>query len=115
MSLPSASGSRKFDCVYSGDSRSSRKHDGGALIVGDFDADRGFSGNAIDADGFGFEGKAEVVAESGDPRVFDAGLGFEFEGRDDRAGMDLLNRAHNFEFRGLLFQQRGALRAVRLR
>ena len=65
-------------------------------------------GNAVNAHRFGFERQAQIVAESGDLRVLDAGFGLELERGDDRAGMNLLDGAHDFEFGGLLLQQRGA-------
>ena len=84
------------------------QHDRRARIVGHFDADGGLSGNAIDANRFGFKREAEVVAESGDLRVLDAGFGLELERGDDRTRMNLLDRAHNFKLGGLLLEQRGA-------
>jgi hypothetical protein len=50
------------------------------------DADRGFSGNAVNTHCFGFERETEVVTQSRDLRVLDAGLRLEFEGRHDRTG-----------------------------
>ena len=84
------------------------QHDRGALVVRHFDADSGFAGNAIDAHRFGFEREAEIVAEPGDFRVLDSGFGLELERGHDRAGMDLLHRADNFKFGGLLLEQRRA-------
>ena len=51
--------------------------------------------------------EAEIVAEADDAAVLDAGFGFEFEGGDDGAGVDLRDLAVDFEFRVLRGQNLG--------
>ena len=63
--------------------------DGFAVVIGDLDADGGFAGHALDQDGFGGHGEAEIVGEAGDAGVLDAGVGAELERGDDGAGIDL--------------------------
>src|SRR5271154_3354097 len=90
----------RFDYVAQGD--------GFAMDVGNFDAYRGFAGDAFDQDGFGLQGEAEVVAQVGDAAVFDAGFGLEFESGDDGAGIDLRDMAADVEFHALGFDGAGA-------
>ncbi len=75
--------------------------DGLAFVVGDLDADGGFAGHALDEDGLGGHGEAEVVGEAGDAGVFDAGVGAELEGGDDGAGVDLGDLAVDAELGAL--------------
>src|SRR5207245_7649538 len=82
-----------------------RKHNCGAVVIGNFNTYRRFAWNAVNAYRFRLQRKAEVVAEAGDPGVFDTGLGLEFECRYNRSRMNLLNRAHRFEFASFLFEQ----------
>src|SRR5271163_5092071 len=91
---------RRLDYVAQGD--------GFAMDVGNFDAYRGFAGDAFDQDGFGLERQAEIVAQVGDAAVFDAGFGLEFESGDDRAGIDLGDVAADVEFHALGFDGAGA-------
>ena len=81
------------------------KHNCGAVVIGNFNTYRRFAWNAVNAYRFRLQRKAEVVAEAGDPGVFDTGLGLEFECRYNRSRMNLLNRAHRFEFASFLFDQ----------
>src|SRR5207244_11699432 len=79
--------------------------DAGRSVVGrNFDADRRFARNAINAHGLGLERKAEIVAKARNPGILHAGLRFELEGRDNRSRMDLLHGAGNFEFAGFFFE-----------
>src|SRR5277367_1223733 len=78
------------------------------MDVGDLDAYRGFAGDALDQDGFGLQGEAEIVAQVGDAAVFDAGFGLEFESGDDGAGIDLRDMAADVEFHALGFDGAGA-------
>ena len=78
--------------------------DGFALVVGDLDADGAFAGHALDEDGFGAHGEAEVVVEAGDAGVFDAGVGLELVGGDHGAGVDLDDLAADVEL-GAFFDQ----------
>ncbi len=78
--------------------------DGFALVVGDLDADGGFAGHALDEDGLGGHGEAEVVGEAGDAGVLDAGVGAELEGGDDGAGVDLGDLAVDAEL-GAFFDE----------
>ena len=80
-------------------------------MVRDLDADGGFAGHALDEDGFGGHGEAEVVGEAGDAGVLDAGVGAELEGGDDGAGIDLRDLAVDAELGALLDQDAGPLRA----
>ena len=80
-----------------------------AVRVGNFDADRGFAGDALDQDGFGAQRQAEIVAKAGDAAVFDSGLGLEFESGDHRPGIDLRDVPADVELRALLFDGAGAL------
>src|ERR1019366_2031860 len=73
-----------------------------ALVVGDLDADGGFAGHALDQDGFGSHGEAEVVGEAGDAGVFDAGVGAELECGDYGAGVDLRDLTVDAELGTLL-------------
>ena len=81
--------------------------DGFAGMVGDQDAAGGFAGHALDDDGFGGHGEAEVVGERGDAGVFDAGVGAEFEGGDNGAGVDLGDLAVDAELGALLDEGAG--------
>ena len=83
--------------------------DDGPLVIRNFDTDGRFAGNAIDTNGFRFERQAEVVAETGDLGVLDAGFRFELEGRYDRTGVDVVHRAFDFELEGFLLDQASAL------
>src|SRR6185437_16048067 len=89
----------RFDYVAQGDRL--------AVRIGDFDADRGFAGDALDEDGFGAQGEAEVFGKARDPAVFDAGLWLEFERGDDGAGIDLRDVAADVEFGAFLFDGAG--------
>src|ERR1019366_5148719 len=72
-----------------------------ALAVRYLDADGALAGHAFDEDAFGAQGEAEIVGEADNAAVFDAGFGLEFEGGDDRAGVDLRDLAEDFELRVL--------------
>ena len=79
--------------VNSRDSTTSRRINRLALRVRDLDADVRFAGHAVNADGFGFERETEVVNQTGDARILDAGVGLELVSRDDGAGADVLDFA----------------------
>ncbi len=66
MSLPMAMVSLRFGVgeVFALDDVA--EPDGFALGVGDLDADGAFAGHALDEDGFGGHGEAEIVGEAGD-------------------------------------------------
>ena len=68
-----------------------------AAGVGDFDADGGLAGDALDQDGFGLQAQAQILGEGGDAAVLDAGFGLELEGGDHRAGIDLDHVAEHVE------------------
>ena len=74
------------------------QHDGFPVGVRDLDADRGFSRNALDQQGLGFQRKAEVFDQVGDPVVLDACLGLELKRRNHRAGIDLRDRSADIKF-----------------
>ena len=76
-----------------------------AIGVGNLDADRRLAGDAIDQHRLGLHGEAQVVGESGDLAVLDAGVRLELVGRDDRAGVDLDDRALDRELAALLLEQ----------
>ena len=78
------------------------------LVVGDLDADGAFAGHALDEDGLGGHGEAEIVGEAGDAGDLDAGLGPELEGGDDGAGVDLSDLAVDAEL-GALFDEDAGL------
>ena len=78
--------------------------DGFAVVVGDLDAYGVFAGHALDEDGFGGHGEAEVVGEAGDAGDLDAGFGAELEGGDDGAGVDLGDGAVDAEL-GAFFDE----------
>ena len=82
--------------------------DGFALVVGDLDADGAFAGHALDEDGFGAHGEAEIVGQAGDAGVFDAGLGLELVGGDHGSGVDLDDLAADIEL-GAFFDQHAGL------
>src|SRR5208282_771834 len=65
------------------------------------------AGHALDQDALSAQGEAEIVGEADDAAVFDAGFGLEFEGGDDRAGVDLRDLPEDFEFRVLCGQNLG--------
>ncbi len=81
--------------------------DGFAVVVGHLDADGGFAGHALDEDGFGGHGEAEVVGQAGDAGVLDAGVGAELERGDDGAGIDLGDLAVDAELGAFLDQDPG--------
>src|SRR6202041_272050 len=81
--------------------------DGFALVIGNLDADGAFAGHALDEDAFGAHGKAEVVCEAGDARVFDAGLGLELIRGDHGAGVDLDDLAADIELAAFLNEDFG--------
>src|ERR1019366_10022108 len=56
---------------------------------------------------FRAQGEAEIVGETDNAAVLDAGFGFEFESGDYRAGVDLGDLAEDFEFRVLRGQNLG--------
>ena len=107
--LPSASVS--FDCGLAELARLDdlAQEDRLALRVRHLDADVRLAGHAVDADRLGLEREAEVVDESGDARVLDAGVGLELVGGDDRAGADVLDLARDVELLALLGDARGDL------
>src|SRR5439155_16448067 len=70
-----------------------------ALVVRDLDADGGLAGNALDQDGFGLQGQAQIFGEANNPAVLDAGFRLEFERGYDRAGVDLRDASLDVEFR----------------
>ena len=74
-------------------------------IVRYFHADSGLAGNAIDADRFRFKRQTQIVAEAGDPRVLHARFRLEFECRDDRARVNLLDRADRLRIPRFLFDK----------
>ncbi len=81
--------------------------DGLALVVGDLDPDGGFAGHALDEDGFGGHGEAEIVCETSDAGVLDAGVGVELECGDDGAGVDLGDLSVDAELGALLDEGAG--------
>ena len=83
--------------------------DGFAARVGHFDADGGFSRDALDQNRFGAQREAQIVAEARDAAVLDSRLGLEFERGDDRAGIDLRDVAADFEFGAFLLDGARAL------
>src|SRR5258708_11026484 len=85
----------RFDLLSQGD--------GLAVRVGNFDADSGFAGDALDQNGLGLESQTKVVGESGDAAVLYAGLGLEFKRGDDRAGIDLRDAPADIELLAFLF------------
>ena len=101
MSLPRAMASLDFGLGEGFALDDVAQPDGFALVVGDLDADGGFAGHALDEDGFGGHGEAEIVGEAGDAGVFDAGVGAELEGGDDGAGVDLRDLAVDAELGAL--------------
>ena len=107
MSLPSAMASLDLDLRERLALDHVAQPDGLAVVVGDLDADGGFAGHALDQDGLGGHGEAEVVGETGDARVLDAGVGTELEGGDDGAGIDLRDLAIDAELGALLHQGAG--------
>ena len=86
--------------------------DGFALVVRHLNADGAFAGHALDEDGFSAGGKAKVFGKAGDAAVFDAGVGAEFEGSDDRAGIDLDDLADHVELRAFFHQRLGCVRGA---
>ena len=78
------------------------EHDEFAMAVGDFNADGRFSGNPVNANGFGLDAKAQVIHQPGNSGIFDAGVRLEFEGRHHRSGMDLRDAAVYVKFRALI-------------
>src|SRR5580658_831859 len=70
-----------------------------AFAVRHLDADRALARHAFDQDTFGAQGEAEIVGESDDAAVLDAGFRLELEGGDHRAGVDLRDLAEDLEFR----------------
>ena len=89
MSLPRQMVSREFESLNSSDSRIWRRLISSRRDIGDFDSHRGLAGNALDQNRLGLQAQAQIFGERGDAAVLDAGLGFEFEGGDHRAGVDL--------------------------
>src|SRR5207253_5239477 len=80
-----------------------------ALVVRDLDADGGLAGNALDQDGFGLQGQAQIFGEANNPAVLDAGFRLEFERGYDRAGVDLRDASLDVEFLALGFDGTRAL------
>ncbi len=72
------------------------------LRVRDFDAHRGFPGDALDQDGFRLEREAQIIGEAGDAAVFDACFRLEFVGGDDGTGIDLRDAAADVKLLALL-------------
>src|SRR6266566_94711 len=73
------------------------------------DADGGLAGNALDQDGFGLQGQAQIFGEANNPAVLDAGFRLEFERGYDRAGVDLRDASLDVEFLALGFDGTRAL------
>ena len=69
-----------------------------ALAVGNLDADRRFAGDAFDQNRFALERETKVLGKAQHLGVLDTRIGFEFKRRHDRAGVDLHDRATDFEF-----------------
>jgi hypothetical protein len=78
-----------------------------ALAVRHLNAYGALAGHALDQDAFGAQREAEIVGEADDAAVLDAGFGLEFEGGDDRAGIDLRDLAVHVELRILRGQHLG--------
>ena len=75
-----------------------------AVRIGDLDPDGGLAGDAVDEHGLGLHGEAEVIGEPRDLAVLHAGVGFELVGRDDRAGVNLHDRALDRELAAFLLE-----------
>src|SRR6266705_3871343 len=80
-----------------------------APIVWDFDADGRLAGNALDQDGFGLQGQAQIFGEANDPAVLDAGFRLEFERGDNAAWVDLRDAALHVKFLAFGFDGTRAL------
>ncbi len=85
-----------------------------AVRIGDLDADGGLAGNAVDEDGLGLHGEAEVIGEPRDLAVLHAGVGLELVGRDDRAGVNLHHGALDRELAAFLLEVPGAVHELPL-
>ena len=77
--------------------------DGLAIRVGDFDAHRRFSGDALDQNRFGFEREAQIVREARDAAVFDSRFRLELVGCHHRARIDLGHAAADVKLLAFLF------------
>ena len=102
--LPSASDSFDADRTYGSDSSSSRSEIVSRCGVRNLDADGGLAGQPIDEHRFGLHRQAEVVGEAGDLAVLHARVGLELVGGDDRARVDLHDRALDRELAALLLE-----------
>ena len=71
-------------------------------------------GNAIDQHRLGLHRQAQIVGEAGDLAVLHAGVRLELVGRDDRARMDLDDRAFDRELAALLLEQARAVHQLAL-
>ena len=78
MVLPSASGRLGLGRLEVAEASSSRRIDGLALGVGQFDADGVAAGNDRDAAGDGAHRAGDVVGKADDARRLDAGRGLQF-------------------------------------
>ena len=85
-----------------------------AVRIGNLDADRRLAGNAIDQHRLGLHRQAEVVGQAGDLAVFHAGVRLELVGRDDRARVNLDDRALDRELAALLLEQARAFHQLAL-
>ncbi len=85
-----------------------------AIRVGNLDADRGLSRDAIDEDRLGLHRQAQVVGQPRDLAVLDAGVGFELVRRDDRTGVDLHHVPFDRELAALLLELPGAVHQLPL-
>ena len=85
-----------------------------AIRVRNLDADRRLAGDAIDQHRLGLHRQAQVVGEAGDLAVLHAGVRLELVGRDDRARVDLDDRAFDRELAALLLEQPRAVHQLAL-
>ncbi len=85
-----------------------------ADVVGHLDADGGLARQPVDDDRLGLQRQAQVVGQPGDLAVLHAGVRLELEGRDDRARMDLHDRAFDRELAALLLEQPRAFHQLAL-
>ena len=76
-----------------------------AIGVRNLDADRRLAGDAVDQHRLGLHRQAEVVGEAGDLAVLHPGVRLELVGGDDRARVDLHDRAFDRELAALLLEQ----------
>ena len=72
-----------------------------AAQVGNFNAHRGFSGDAIDDDRLRLHGKAQIIHQVGNAAVFDACFRLEFKRGHHRAGINLRDASGDAEFQKL--------------